>query len=314
MNRYKKTVFILIAVLAFGGLSSLSAQPVAETGPVKIGIMPDVDSLPFMVADSLGLFEDSGAAVELVRFQSPVERDAAFQSGQIDGMVGDTLGAFFLEQSGTDISIVSMTNGRYGIAGEPGGSVTDLSQLAGKQVGISSNTIIEYLAEDLVVSAGVDASEFESIAIPKIPVRMEMVLSGQIPAACLPEPLYTLMVSKGAVPLGDSTTLAEAPGIMIFSAAYVEAHKEQLAATFRAYWDACRQINADNDRFRPFLVSDVGFDPSVAPIFDFVTYTKPAVPTEAQVMQVADWMVGHDLLDSVPSYEDMVDPSVTRDL
>jgi NitT/TauT family transport system substrate-binding protein len=308
----KKNILFLSILLVL--TCPLFAQPATESQSIKIGILPDVDSLPFMLSDAENLFEKQNVQVELVKFQSPVERDAAFQAGQLDGMVGDTLGAFFLEQAGFDISILSTTNGRYGIAASPQGDITTLSELTNKEIGVSSNTIIEYLANSLVLSAGVEEEDVKVIAIPKIPVRMELLLNGQIPAACLPEPLYSLVISKGAQPLGDSTSLPDAPGVMIFDADFAQKNRSDLTKVFKAYWEAGELINANPDNYRTFLVEEAGFPEPLGPIFDFVTYTKPQVPSPTQIENVFDWMNARDLLDSNSTYEDLVDPRVVQEL
>jgi NitT/TauT family transport system substrate-binding protein len=303
-------MLLLCLSVSFG----LFSAPTSEVQTVRIGIMPDVDSLPFLLAGEEGLFDQQGVKVELVSFQSPVERDAAFQAGKIDGLVGDTLGALFLEQAGFDISILSITNGRYGIAASPQSGITRLGQLANKEIGVSSNTIIEYLADSLLVSSKVEEKDFKPVAVPKIPVRMELLLNGQLVAACLPEPLYTLVVAKGAQPLGDSTFLSDAPGVMIFSTSFVTNHREALTKVFQSYWEAGQRINANADAYRSFLVEKAGFAEIVGPIFSFVTYTKPEVPSEQQIQKVADWMLRKKLLDSVPRYKDLVDPLVVQAL
>ncbi len=312
MMKKKKCVLFLALLLVFACI--VFAQPNAERQSIQIGILPDVDSLPFMLADHQDLFEKQGVKVELVKFQSPVERDAAFQAGKIDGMVGDTLGALFLEQAGFDISILSTTNGRYGLAAAPQSDITRLEQLANQAIGVSSNTIIEYLADSLATTAGVGEEAVKLIAIPKIPVRMELLLNGQIPAACLPEPLYSLVISKGAKPLGDSTSLSDAPGVMIFDSAFIQRNRSDLVKVFKAYWEAGQLINANPDDYRAFLVDQAGFPQPLGPIFSFVTYTKPQIPSKAQIQRVADWMNKRKLLDSVPTYEALVESFVVQAL
>jgi NitT/TauT family transport system substrate-binding protein len=189
-----------------------------------------------------------------------------------------------------------------------------LDQLANKEIGVSSNTIIEYLADSLLVSSKVEEKDFKPVAVPKIPVRMELLLNGQLVAACLPEPLYTLVVAKGAKPLGDSTFLSDAPGVMIFSTSFVNKNRDALTKVFKAYWDAAQLINANADAYRSFLVEKAGFAEIVGPIFSFVTYTKPEVPSEQQIQKVVDWMLRKKLLDSVPRYKDLVDPLVVQAL
>ena len=81
--------------LTAGVLSScLTGGRKAGAQPALIlGIMPSVDYLPIAIASEQGFFDDS---VELVRFSSPMERDAALQTGSVDGSITDYMSAMLL--------------------------------------------------------------------------------------------------------------------------------------------------------------------------------------------------------------------------
>ena len=160
-----------------------------STVTLKIGILPDLDSLPILAALKDGLYQSAGLSVELVSFKNPVERDAAFQAGTLDGIVSDTLGAVFSVLGGGDGVIVSITTGRYGLAASPKSGYTSIRDLAGKNIGISSNTVIEYVASTLMTEAR-DCRRKPSIplAVAQMPVRLELLLADTLPGACLPEP------------------------------------------------------------------------------------------------------------------------------
>ncbi len=297
MNKTIITLLLipLITVSAF-------AQGNTDTSPVRIGILPDVDSLPIQLAQRDGLYASEGSAVELIAFRSPVERDAAFQAGELDGMVGDTLGAFFLREAGYDILITSITNGRYGVAANPLDGATQLSDLAGREIAVSRNTIIEYVADSLMGD-----TPSEMMAIPKIPVRMEMLINGSIAGACLPEPLYSIAVSNGAVPLADSTQLQEVPGVMIFTREAVSERSEDLAAFYRAYSRAAEKINSNPDAYRDYLVEAAGVPDTLKGDFIFVTYEKPRLPEREGVEKVYTWLKERDLITSQITYSDLTD-------
>jgi NitT/TauT family transport system substrate-binding protein len=298
-----------LLLLAFFPVSAQGIPESTESEPIRLGILPDADSLPFMVAESQDLFAQYDAPVELVLFQSPVERDAAFQADRIDGFIGDTLAALFLESGGTDISITSTTSGRYGIAAAPGSDVASLEDLKGKSIGVSTNTIIEYAVHALFARQRIADEHIALMAIPKMPIRMELLLQGTIAAACLPEPLYSLVLAKGALPVADTSQLASAPGILIFTADTVTQRAEDLRRMYTAYQHAADSIDADPDAFRGFLIDEAGFPAPVRDSYDFVTYGRAAIPRAEEIRVVADWMQSKDLLDSVPAYEDLVPSS-----
>ena len=66
---------------------------------LSIGLMPDTDSVPFIVAREKGFFAEEGVEVTLQPFKSAMDRDAALQSGQLDGAVSDLLAAAFANLS-----------------------------------------------------------------------------------------------------------------------------------------------------------------------------------------------------------------------
>jgi len=124
----KKSVSVLFCAAA---CVALSGTLTVAAAPLKVGVLPDLDSLPIILASKEGLFAAQGLDVELVSFRNPVERDAAFQAGRLDGIVADTLGAIFAVAGGGEGVITSVTTGRYGLAAAPGSGITSVKQLAG---------------------------------------------------------------------------------------------------------------------------------------------------------------------------------------
>ncbi len=305
-------IFILVIIIPVSSIFSTGTQDNTDI-PIRIGILPDADSLPYLLAREKGLYGKHNAEVELISFHSPVERDAAFQAGQIDGFIGDTLGAIFLEQGGVDITVTSNTSGRYGIAAAPGTGITNLGQLSNRPIGISSNTIIEYAVHALFSHAGVDEKLISVIPVPKIPVRMELLLQGSIPAATLPEPLYSLVIARGALPVSDTGILPYAPGIMIFSSVTVREKQPELRRIYQAYYEAAKLIDAAPEDYRDFLISGANFPPDIRDSYRFVHYGKPEIPSEAEITAVAEWMNTRGLSETMPLYRDFISDSWNLD-
>jgi NitT/TauT family transport system substrate-binding protein len=179
MNAKKlSNVFALVAL----AVAPFAASSASAEG-LRVGVLPDADSLPLLVAEDEGLFSASGVEVSLVSFKTAVERDAALQAGAIDGAVSDLLAAALAAQSGFDIKATSLTDGRYGLLVSPLSRIASLAGLAGKSVGISSSTIIQYAAETMLERGGVARADIKSLAVPKIQLRMELLLAGQLDAA-----------------------------------------------------------------------------------------------------------------------------------
>lgn len=293
----------LAIALALTVTTLLAAAPAKPAEPLRLGIMPDADSLPFMVAESEGLFVKNGVAVELVSFANAQERDAAIQAGRLDGAISDLLAAAFLVAGGFDMRVTSATDGRYGIAAAPGSGITNAAGLAGKKIGLSSNTIIQYSVDAITNAAGLSASGYSAVAIPKMPVRMEMLLAGQVDAAGLPEPFLTTAIQRGATLVGTTEQFRIDAAVIVFSKAVLDSRLTEVKQLYTAYAMAAEKINAAPDSYRSFLVEKARFPAEVKDAYRFVKYRKPTLPEAAQVQAAISWLKARGLLskDLVPA-------------
>jgi len=298
---------LALAVATLFAVAASSCSPKRGAEPLRLGIMPDADSLPFIVAEAEGLFEKRGVEVELVSFANAQERDATIQAGRLDGAVSDVLAAAFLAAGGFDTRITSATDGRYGIAAAPGSGLGSAAELAGKRVGLSTNTIIQYSVDAIVGASGLAPDAYTAVAIPKMPVRMEMLLAGQVDAAGLPEPFLTTAVERGATLVGTTEQFHIDAAVVVFSEAVLNARLKDVLRLYEAYADASGRVNAAPESYRAFLVEKARFPEDAAGAYRFVTYRKPTMPPLGQVEAAVSWLRERNLL-SKP-----VDPSALLD-
>jgi len=268
----------------------------AKAASLKLGIFTDADSLPFMLCETENIFADEGVNVELVRFQSAVERDSAFQAGSVDGIISDVLSALLSIQGGFSVKITSLTDGRYGIVAAPSSKATSLSDLADQPIGISSNSVIHYMVDSFMTQAGVPPSSINLIPIPKMPVRLEMVLAGQTIAAGMPEPFLTTARIRGARLLASTDDYGLGAGVLVFSGNALASKLGDITKLYKAYWRAAQKINASPDLYRSLLVKKAGFPDDAAKAFVFVVYKKPRLPTTGDIERAAKWLASKGLL------------------
>lgn len=260
-----------------------------------------------MVARDMGFFQEEGVNVNITLFPNPLERDAAIQAGRLDGAVNDLLAAAFFAVAGFDFRITSMTNGRFGIVASPQSGITSLAELRGGRVGLFTNTMTQFIADSLLQTAGVPADEYYAVAVPNILLRLEMVLSGLVDAAVLPEPLLTAAVAQGAALLSTTDNTGLEAGLLFFSRRALDTRLDEVRAFHRAYYRAAMKINANPDAFRDFLVDQAGFPAAVRDTFQFVAYTQPALPHEQDVSRALYWLRARGLLRAEISREDLID-------
>ena len=196
----KKFFILILTILSTLILSACGAPQSQKSEPLPkltIGLMPDVDSLPFIIAQEKGYFKEEGLDIELQQFKSAMDRDAALQSGTLDGDVSDMLAVAFAKDGGFDVKVTSYTDGSYKLIAGAAENAIDAKALAGKDVAVSRNTIIEYVTDQILAKAGMTGDSINKVIIPQIPTRLEMLQNGKLAAATLPEPIASIAVANG---------------------------------------------------------------------------------------------------------------------
>ena len=109
MRKEIAIILILIAiVVAIAGCIRKPQEGGIAATKIKIGVMPDEATLPYYVAAQEGIFTNHGLNVEIIPFQSAMERDSALIAGEIEGAEHDPVGVALMRNAGYDLKIVSI--------------------------------------------------------------------------------------------------------------------------------------------------------------------------------------------------------------
>ncbi len=299
------SLLLILLILSF-------PAPASPGEKLGFGILPVVDVLPLLVGKENGLFEKQGIDLELISFQSALERDAALQAGRLDGCFGDILNTVLLIQSGEKLKIIATAFHThpgcrmFGIAASAGSGITDFAGIRGKDVAISSATVIEYLLDRLLDSRGMHPEDVTRLEIKKIPIRLQMLLSNQIPAALLPEPLLTLAETHGASVILDDRNLDTALTVLAVNLKHRPAITDLIPGFLSAYNAAVDLINANPPAFKALLIAKTQFPMAVKDKYQVPVFPARAVPSEADVLAVQEWLMKNNLVQSRIPYADMV--------
>lgn len=321
------TLFLVLSLGVAAGCSAKDEPPAQEgtenpveaasPEPIKIGTLPTEDALPLWVAEEEGLFQTTGLSVEIITFQAAQERDAAFASGAIDAYMGDIINSAALEAGGSPVSLVTVmlgatpAEGRFGIVAKPGSKAKTLADLAGVPVATSSASIQEYVFDGLMAEAGVPAAKVKKEVVAKVPARFELLMSGKLEAASLPEPLLSLAVSQGAVLIADDTKGANLTQTVLgVSDGYLAlpGGMKTVSELLGVWNDAVATINKDPNAWRELLVDKARLPEPLKNTYIVNTYPDAAAPTAEMVNPVLDWMKATDLLKTEVTYDDLVQP------
>jgi NitT/TauT family transport system substrate-binding protein len=279
-----------------------------------MALLPVLDVLPFHVAQQNGYFDQVGVQVEFVPVKSAQERDTLMQTGQVDGMLTDLLSPVLFDQDEARIKAIRTARRAYADApvfrllAAPGSGVTSPAELAGVPIGSAQNTVIEYLTHRMLQKAGLADSEITTQEVSAIPVRFELLVNGEIPAATLPDPLASGAMAAGATLLVDDSSVPElSQSILAFSTESLETKSESVRRFLQAWEMAVDELNANPAAYDRLLI-EVGRVPdSIQGTYEMPPFPEASVPTPDQLSDVVEWALENGLIEGDIPYERMVD-------
>ena len=307
----KKILFFIgmavLLVLCAGCGKPEAANAPNELTELHVGVMPDTDSLPIIIAQEKGFFAAEGLKVDIQQFKSAMDRDSALQSGNLDGAVSDMLAVAFAKSGGFDVKVTSSTDGSYKLIAGKGENISRVQDLTGRDVAVSKNTIIEYVTDQVLASAQLSGESINKVVIPQIPTRLEMLQNGKLAAATLPEPMASIAVHNGCRYITGSDALGINPGVMLFTAKTVADKKAELAAFYRAYNKAVAYLNeTDRNEYMDLVVAKGGFPPVAKEALVLPQYHEAALPKEKDVTDCIAWLQQKQLIKTAYTYQDLI--------
>ena len=307
MKKYLLLAISLICVFAVMVSGCGNKQSDKELQAITVGVMPDIDSVPIIIAQEKGYFAEEGLKVNIQQFKSAMDRDAALQSGNLDGAISDLLAVAFAKSGGFDVKVTAYTDGDYKLIAGKNENVASPKDLAGKDVAVSKNTIIEYVTDQISVSQSMKEDSINKVVIPQIPTRLEMLQNGKLAAATLPEPMGSIAVANGCKFVTDSEQLGINPGVMMFTAKCVDNKKAELQAFYRAYNKAVKYLNEHpQDEYMDLIIEKSGFPAIAKTALKLPKYREAGLPQEKDVVDCMKWMNSKGLIKQEFSYNDLV--------
>jgi NitT/TauT family transport system substrate-binding protein len=195
----------------------------------------------------------------------------------------------------------------FRVLAAPGSTMSGVKDLAGVPVGVSKNTVIEYISERLLQAGGVADKDIVFESVPVLPERLQLLLAGQIKAATLPDPLGFSALQAGAVEVtNDLRAAALSASVVSFSSASLAA-KTETVKKFMAAWDkAVADLNADPGSFRTLMLKKIRVPKNVQDTYMVPPFPRAAVPSRTQWDDAQQWLLDKKLLSGRVSYDDSV--------
>lgn len=298
----KRILSLLASLLFILASCSGRAKDHTPTDVLRIGVMPSVDHLPLAIALEQGYYDSLGLSLELINFASPMERDAALQAGELDGVVTDYTTALLQHQKGLPVGLLSATNGSFTLITNPKAQITTLGDLKGKRIALSSNTVIEFATDKLLYDAMLGRQDVTIVEVQKIPLRLEMLARGEVDAAILPQPFAQIALGRGLQTLPEvanaTKPIMKITGIALHTK-NTEHKQKAIRKLVQGYDQAVDYLNrTDRAQWTATLARVLGVEQEVARQIPLATFSPMARPEAFDVLMALEWLGQKGLIPS----------------
>ena len=321
MKRCKWFVLMLLPLALTVALMPIQAQEEGAAPDLRIGMLPVLNRLPLSIAEAAGFFAEAGVSVELVRYPSGIGVQRALLAGEIDGFQADLVSALKVNEQGGDLRLVrhvGITNVPFfSLMAGPGSDIQSVEDLRGRSIAISQNTVVQYIADMMLASAGIGQDEVEYLDSPGIVERAESLLDGDYELGVFPQPTLGVVESFGGQTLLDDSVVDYVPEALNISAAALAEKGDAVRAFLAAYERAAALLNGLLGERAAYeaMLKEVGLREDsmssnlVAGNAPVPRVSRAGVPDEAQVAAVQEWALNAGLIAEASAYEELVDGS-----
>jgi NitT/TauT family transport system substrate-binding protein len=254
--------------------------------------------------------------VETLPVRSPQERDVFIQTGQANGVLTDLQGVGLLNKDAARVKAIYTARRPFPNAplfrllASPNSAISDPAGLKGVPIGISNNTIIEYLTDRILAAEGLQPAEIAKLEVGAITVRFEQLMNGNLQAALLPDPLAQGAIAAGARLVVDDAGYANySQSVLVFTAETLKDKPDTVRKFIVAWEKAVAELNANPEKYRGVLIEQGRVPAAIQDSYQMPPFPGRGAPSEAEVADVAAWLKEKGLVARDLSYTDMVDLS-----
>lgn len=306
-----KTVLITMLLtlsIAFTGCAKKEEAVSSDTEKtiIRIGMMSSSDVIPYVLINENKLSDQYNFELDLQVFTSAKDRDAAFQAGELDGVLTDYVGVCMYQNADFDVKITGITDGDYILLAGKNSGITDISQIKGKSIAISENTLIEYTLDNILEKNGMKDTDVIKEVVPRIPDRLELLRNDQIDLGLMPEPFATLALNDGAILLDTANENELYPAVSAFSKIALDNKNEAIRNLYKAYNEAVDYMNrTDIKQYEKLVIDTVGYPEEMLGKITIKPFRKSVLPPKEDVEAAVRWASNKGLCKSTLTYEQM---------
>jgi NitT/TauT family transport system substrate-binding protein len=228
----------------------------AQTAPLRVGIIPIVDTAPFYAAQQQGFFKDENLAVEATVVRGGAAGIPALAAGSLDVLYSNSTSVVLAIDRGIDLRLILQGSKIGRQPPDPGGLVKRKGDpfktgkdLEGKIVTCNSLRDLGWMfAVGWIKATGGDPDRVQLVETA-ISAQAEALKQKRVDAALMLDPFFTLAVNDPALELLDwamSKVFADGPaGLYVITPQLAAQRANDLRAFARACKRGAAWVNAN---------------------------------------------------------------------
>jgi NitT/TauT family transport system substrate-binding protein len=316
MIKLKKLLCIITAstiALSTAACSPVKENTAAAKKTLNFGAMASVDAVPIVIANEKGFFKKEGVDVNLQTFKNSKDRDAAFQAGNLDGVICDYIAISLYQNADFNVKITGVTDGDFMLIAGAKSGIKSINDIKDKSVAISEKTSIEYSLDKILEKNSLSPKDVKKSIVPAIPTRLEMLKNNNVDAALLPEPFSSLAISDGGTLLGSASKLGAFTSVTAFTQKSLDDKSAEIKAFYKAYNEAVDYINnTPISEYEDIIIKAVGYPESMKGNIKLPKFKKNTLPADADVQAAVDWTVKNGLVKKTLNPKDLMSDIGTK--
>ncbi len=278
-----------------------------EKTVLRIGMISSTDAIPFVLIDKNGLADKYNLDIQFEVFKSAKDRDAALQAGELDGFLADLIAVCMYQNANLDVKITGSTDGDFVLLAGKNSGITDISQIKGKSIAISENTLIDYTLDKILEGNNLKSDDVEKEIVDRIPDRLELLRNDKIDLGLMPEPFASLALDSGAVKLGTASEYGLFPAISAFTQTAIDEKADAIRDFYKAYNEAVEYMNnTDISEYEDAVIEAAGYPEEMRGNIKLEKFRTNELPSKEGVEAAIAWASERELCSPSLTYDQLV--------
>ena len=273
---------------------------------LRIGMMSSSDVIPFVLMNEKGIADKYDLKLDLQLFTSAGDRDAAFQAGELDGVLTDYIAVCMYQNAGFDVRITGITDGDFILMAGKDTGINNINDIAGKSIAISENTLIDYTLDRILLGNNMNSDDVVKESVPRIPDRLELLRNDKIDLGLMPEPFATLALNDGAINLGSANESGLYPAVSAFSKKAIDEKEKAVRNLYAAYNEAVKYMNnTPIKEYEETVIKSVGYPEEMIGKVEVKAFRESKLPSVEEVEDAIKWARDKGLCSDSLTYDQL---------